>query len=102
MAGNSLFVEAFLHGGAPWGFTLKGGLEHGEPLIISKVRRAGYSVIGFCKTVLLSSGIALSKRFFSGFFFYPPPLSVYSLVAMVTRTRSRAPEKKPGFVYNDY
>ncbi|KAK1803659.1 hypothetical protein P4O66_021054 [Electrophorus voltai] len=34
--GNSLLVEARLQGGAPWGFTLKGGLEHGEPLIISK------------------------------------------------------------------
>lgn len=31
-------VEVILRGGAPWGFTLKGGLEHGEPLIISKVR----------------------------------------------------------------
>ncbi|XP_026869369.2 protein Shroom2 isoform X2 [Electrophorus electricus] len=26
-----------LSGGAPWGFTLRGGLEHGEPLIITKV-----------------------------------------------------------------
>ncbi|XP_058272465.1 protein Shroom3 isoform X2 [Hemibagrus wyckioides] len=41
MAANPLFVEAFLHGGAPWGFTLKGGLEHGEPLIISKVEEGG-------------------------------------------------------------
>lgn len=49
MAANPLFVEAFLHGGAPWGFTLKGGLEHGEPLIISKVGIAGYSVTGFVK-----------------------------------------------------
>lgn len=32
-----IYLEAFLQGGAPWGFTLKGGLEHGEPLIISKV-----------------------------------------------------------------
>uniref|UniRef100_A0A3B3Z6C0 PDZ domain-containing protein n=2 Tax=Periophthalmus magnuspinnatus TaxID=409849 RepID=A0A3B3Z6C0_9GOBI len=30
-------VEAFLTGGAPWGFTLRGGLEHREPLIITKV-----------------------------------------------------------------
>lgn len=30
-------VEARLHGGAPWGFTVQGGLEHNEPLIISKV-----------------------------------------------------------------
>ena len=32
-------VEVLLEGGAPWGFTLKGGREHGEPLIITKVRR---------------------------------------------------------------
>lgn len=35
--GRYIYLEAFLEGGAPWGFTLKGGLEHGEPLIISKV-----------------------------------------------------------------
>ncbi|KAM4795707.1 protein Shroom2-like [Rhinophrynus dorsalis] len=31
------FVDVILTGGAPWGFTLKGGKEHGEPLIITKV-----------------------------------------------------------------
>ncbi|XP_044140498.1 protein Shroom2 isoform X1 [Bufo gargarizans] len=30
-------VDVFLTGGAPWGFTLKGGKEHGELLIITKV-----------------------------------------------------------------
>lgn len=35
--GRYIYVKAFLQGGAPWGFTLKGGLEHGERLIISKV-----------------------------------------------------------------
>ncbi|KAM3837691.1 protein Shroom2-like [Vipera latastei] len=30
-------VEVQLSGEAPWGFTLKGGREHGEPLIISKI-----------------------------------------------------------------
>ncbi|XP_013921649.1 PREDICTED: protein Shroom2 isoform X1 [Thamnophis sirtalis] len=30
-------VEVQLSGGAPWGFTLKGGKEHGEPLIITKI-----------------------------------------------------------------
>ncbi|KAM9173125.1 protein Shroom2 isoform 1-T1 [Pangshura tecta] len=30
-------VEVMLTGGAPWGFTLKGGREHGEPLIITKI-----------------------------------------------------------------
>lgn len=32
-----LHIQVQLSGGAPWGFTLKGGLEHGEPLIITKV-----------------------------------------------------------------
>ncbi|KAL1023432.1 hypothetical protein UPYG_G00040750 [Umbra pygmaea] len=30
-------VEFLLSGGAPWGFTLKGGREHREPLLITKV-----------------------------------------------------------------
>ncbi|XP_072540321.1 protein Shroom2 isoform X2 [Salminus brasiliensis] len=30
-------VAVSLCGGAPWGFTLRGGREHGEPLIITKV-----------------------------------------------------------------
>ncbi|XP_041115087.1 protein Shroom2 isoform X1 [Polyodon spathula] len=34
--GTSL-VEVVLTGGAPWGFTLKGGLEHREPLLITKI-----------------------------------------------------------------
>lgn len=37
-------VEVLLTGGAPWGFTLKGGREHGEPLIITKVRGVGGGV----------------------------------------------------------
>ncbi|KAJ8007409.1 hypothetical protein DPEC_G00117200 [Dallia pectoralis] len=39
--GNTLILEARLLGGAPWGFQLKGGLEHGEELIISKVEGGG-------------------------------------------------------------
>lgn len=39
-------VEVVLSGGAPWGFTLKGGREHGEPLIITKVRGAGRGALG--------------------------------------------------------
>ncbi|XP_041753245.2 protein Shroom3 [Coregonus clupeaformis] len=39
--GKALFLEARLLGGAPWGFQLKGGLEHGEELIISKVEGGG-------------------------------------------------------------
>ncbi|XP_033989036.1 protein Shroom3 isoform X3 [Trematomus bernacchii] len=40
-AGGWVLLEARLQGGAPWGFTLQGGLEHGEPLIISKVEEGG-------------------------------------------------------------
>ncbi|KAM9668441.1 protein Shroom2 isoform 2-T2 [Dama dama] len=36
-ADGGRLVEVQLSGGAPWGFTLKGGREHGEPLIITKV-----------------------------------------------------------------
>ncbi|XP_041926132.1 protein Shroom4 isoform X1 [Alosa sapidissima] len=36
---NHIHVQ--LLGGAPWGFTLKGGLEHGEPLIITKIEDGG-------------------------------------------------------------
>lgn len=32
-------VDVFLSGGAPWGFTLRGGLEHREPLLITKVSK---------------------------------------------------------------
>ena len=31
------FVDVMRFGGAPWGFTLRGGLEHREPLLITKV-----------------------------------------------------------------
>ncbi|XP_072314846.1 uncharacterized protein shroom4 [Eucyclogobius newberryi] len=34
-------VPVLLSGGAPWGFTLKGGLEHGEPLVITKIEAGG-------------------------------------------------------------
>lgn len=30
-------VEVLLQGKAPWGFTLRGGSEHREPLLITKV-----------------------------------------------------------------
>ncbi|KAM5221086.1 protein Shroom2 [Ctenodactylus gundi] len=36
-ADGGRLVEVRLSGGAPWGFTLKGGREHGEPLVITKV-----------------------------------------------------------------
>lgn len=34
---NEGLVEVLLRGRAPWGFTLRGGTEHGEPLLITKV-----------------------------------------------------------------
>ncbi|KAM9425513.1 protein Shroom4 [Pholidichthys leucotaenia] len=34
-------IQVQLSGGAPWGFTVKGGLEHGEPLIITKIEDGG-------------------------------------------------------------
>lgn len=43
-----VYLEALLEGGAPWGFTLKGGLEHGEPLIISKVSSVVFIELMFC------------------------------------------------------
>ncbi|XP_053129571.1 protein Shroom4 isoform X2 [Hemicordylus capensis] len=39
------YVHVQLAGGAPWGFTLKGGLEHGEPLIVSKVEDGGKAAL---------------------------------------------------------
>jgi hypothetical protein len=39
--GSFQYVPVQLQGGAPWGFTLKGGLEHCEPLTVSKVGTGG-------------------------------------------------------------
>ncbi|TNM93688.1 hypothetical protein fugu_001864 [Takifugu bimaculatus] len=38
-------IQVQLSGGAPWGFTLKGGLEHGEPLIITKIEDGGKAAV---------------------------------------------------------
>ncbi|XP_027143576.1 protein Shroom4 isoform X2 [Larimichthys crocea] len=38
-------IQVQLSGGAPWGFTLKGGLEHGEPLIITKIEDGGKAAL---------------------------------------------------------
>lgn len=45
-------VEVQLTGGAPWGFTLKGGREHGEPLIITKVSGAEAGEVGPAGSIL--------------------------------------------------
>ncbi|XP_039210847.1 protein Shroom4 isoform X2 [Crotalus tigris] len=39
------YLHVQLAGGAPWGFTLRGGLEHGEPLIVSKVEDGGKAAL---------------------------------------------------------
>ncbi|XP_048461256.1 protein Shroom4-like isoform X2 [Rhincodon typus] len=38
-------IHVQLQGGAPWGFTLKGGLEHGESLTISKIEDGGKAAL---------------------------------------------------------
>ncbi|XP_062441034.1 protein Shroom4 isoform X2 [Rhea pennata] len=43
--GAAQYVHVELQGGAPWGFTLRGGLEHGEPLIVSKVEDGGKAAL---------------------------------------------------------
>ncbi|XP_053931850.1 protein Shroom4 [Cuculus canorus] len=43
--GAPQLVHVQLQGGAPWGFTLRGGLEHGEPLIVSKVEDGGKAAL---------------------------------------------------------
>lgn len=35
-------VQVLLRGKAPWGFTLRGGTEHREPLVITKVQKVRY------------------------------------------------------------
>ncbi|XP_019376547.1 PREDICTED: protein Shroom4, partial [Gavialis gangeticus] len=39
------YVPLLLQGGAPWGFTLTGGLEHGEPLLVSKIEDGGKAAL---------------------------------------------------------
>lgn len=48
-------VEVFLSGGAPWGFTLRGGLEHREPLLITKVNIPLNLSISNSKELVISS-----------------------------------------------
>ncbi|XP_072451200.1 protein Shroom4-like isoform X2 [Chiloscyllium punctatum] len=44
-ASNYQHIHVQLQGGAPWGFTLKGGLEHGESLTISKIEDGGKAAL---------------------------------------------------------
>ncbi|XP_045394424.1 protein Shroom4 isoform X2 [Lemur catta] len=43
--GSFQYVPVQLQGGAPWGFTLKGGLEHCEPLTVSKIEDGGKAAL---------------------------------------------------------
>ncbi|XP_074133051.1 protein Shroom4 isoform X1 [Sminthopsis crassicaudata] len=43
--GACQYAHVQLQGGAPWGFTLKGGLEHGEPLLVSKIEDGGKAAL---------------------------------------------------------
>ncbi|KAM6143164.1 protein Shroom4 [Erethizon dorsatum] len=43
--GSFHYVPVQLQGGAPWGFTLKGGLEHCEPLTVSKIEDGGKAAL---------------------------------------------------------
>ncbi|ROJ33091.1 Protein Shroom4 [Anabarilius grahami] len=54
-------IHVQLNGGAPWGFTLKGGLEHGEPLIITK-STAGY---GCGKDLICDRNVSLAPVAFA-------------------------------------
>lgn len=58
-------VEVTLSGGAPWGFTLRGGLEHREPLLITKVSHPSvvYMLLdSVLRTVYLNVALLLSER----------------------------------------
>ncbi|XP_040273943.1 protein Shroom3 isoform X2 [Bufo bufo] len=63
---TTLYLQSTLKGGAPWGFSLKGGLEHGQPLTISKVEEGGkvdmlesYLQVG--DEVVMINGVELSS-----------------------------------------
>ncbi|KAK2874680.1 hypothetical protein Q8A67_021833 [Cirrhinus molitorella] len=44
--GGVEFVELELTGGSPWGFTVRGGLEYHEPLLITKVEDGSRAALG--------------------------------------------------------
>ncbi|XP_017573479.1 protein Shroom3 isoform X2 [Pygocentrus nattereri] len=64
---DSVLVEARLQGGAPWGFTLKGGLEHGEPLIVSKVEEGGKAGLLECPLLVGDEVVIINGVELSGF-----------------------------------
>lgn len=60
-------VDAYLSGGAPWGFTLRGGLEHREPLLITKVNTPKDSFYSLSKTAENRSGTCKFAGWRAGF-----------------------------------
>ncbi|XP_038613427.1 protein Shroom2 isoform X2 [Tachyglossus aculeatus] len=65
-AGGARLLEVVLRGGAPWGFTLKGGKEHGEPLIITKIEE-GSKAAAVDKLLAGDEIISINDRGLSGF-----------------------------------
>lgn len=59
-------VEVQLSGGAPWGFTLKGGREHGEPLVITKIEE-GSKAAAVDKLLAGDEIVAINDVTLSGF-----------------------------------
>ncbi|XP_076774771.1 protein Shroom2 isoform X2 [Arvicanthis niloticus] len=59
-------VEVQLSGGAPWGFTLKGGREHGEPLVITKIEE-GSKAAAVDKLLAGDEIVAINDVSLSGF-----------------------------------
>uniref|UniRef100_A0A4W4E703 PDZ domain-containing protein n=1 Tax=Electrophorus electricus TaxID=8005 RepID=A0A4W4E703_ELEEL len=56
-------VDVVLTGGAPWGFSLRGGLEHQEPLLITKVEegsRAASAHLQVEDEIVSINGVPLS------------------------------------------
>ncbi|XP_050998066.1 protein Shroom2 isoform X2 [Acomys russatus] len=65
-ADGDRLVEVQLSGGAPWGFTLKGGREHGEPLIITKIEE-GSKAAAVDKLLAGDEIVAINDVSLSGF-----------------------------------
>lgn len=70
-------VNVFLSGGAPWGFTLRGGLEHREPLIITKVNKIKFLLIMSkldSRQRVVGKFAGCNRGFLSNLFIYVPVL----------------------------
>ncbi|XP_069745839.1 protein Shroom2 isoform X2 [Narcine bancroftii] len=66
LAEGSRCVEVALSGGAPWGFTLRGGQEHGEPLLITKIEE-GSKAAAVGKLQIGDELISINDVVLSGF-----------------------------------